>query len=76
MASNAKYQPAPQQDPDDFTHAPPAYHAEGSSSRDETQNLFGPPRSSEDNLPDDFKASPRAFAHGGKTAECKFGSLT
>ena len=55
MASSAKYQPAPQNDPDDdYTHAPPAY-AEGSSSRDETQGLFGPPRSSEDNLPDDFK---------------------
>ncbi|OAQ60031.1 transmembrane BAX inhibitor motif-containing protein [Pochonia chlamydosporia 170] len=54
MASNTKYQPAPQQDPDDYTQAPPAY-AEGSSSRDEQQGLFGPPRSSEDNLPDDFK---------------------
>ncbi|POR38401.1 hypothetical protein TPAR_01414 [Tolypocladium paradoxum] len=63
MASNAKYQPAPQQDPDDFTRAPPAYNAEGSSSsRDETQNLFGAPRSSEDNLPDDFK-------FGGSVAE-------
>lgn len=54
MASSTKYQPAPQSDPDDYTHAPPAY-AEGSSSRDETQGLFGAPRNSEDNLPDDFK---------------------
>ena len=61
MASTTKYQPAPQQEPDDdFTHAPPAYNAAGSSSRDETQNLFGAPRSSEDNLPDDFKVSLRA----------------
>lgn len=54
-STNPKYQPAPQHDPDDdFTQAPPAY-AEGSSRRDEEQRLFGPPRSSEDNLPDDFK---------------------
>ena len=44
MASSTKYQPAPQSDPDDYTHA-----------RDETQGLFGAPRNSEDNLPDDFK---------------------
>ncbi|KID87727.1 transmembrane BAX inhibitor motif-containing protein [Metarhizium guizhouense ARSEF 977] len=61
MATHTKYQPAPQQDPDDYTQAPPAY-AEGSSSRDESQGLFGPPRSSEDNLPDDFK-------FGGSVAE-------
>lgn len=55
MAANAKYQPAPQEEPeDDYTQAPPSYAA-GSSSRDEEQGLFGPPRSSEDNLPDDFK---------------------
>lgn len=55
MASTAKYQRAPQNEPDDdYTHAPPTY-AEGSASRDETQGLFGAPRSSEDNLPDDFK---------------------
>ncbi|KAK7433241.1 hypothetical protein QQZ08_000177 [Neonectria magnoliae] len=61
MASTAKYQPAPQQEPDDdYTHAPPAY---GSSSRDESQGLFGgAPRDSEDNLPDDFK-------FGGSVAE-------
>ncbi|KAG6009476.1 hypothetical protein E4U43_008719 [Claviceps pusilla] len=62
MATNPKYQRAPQHDPDnDFTQAPPAY-AEGSSRRDEEQGLFGPPRSSEDNLPDDFK-------FGGSVAE-------
>ncbi|GAB0137865.1 hypothetical protein EsDP_00006118 [Epichloe bromicola] len=54
-STNPKYQPAPQHDPDDdFTQAPPAY-VEDSSRRDEEQRLFGPPRSSEDNLPDDFK---------------------
>ena len=55
MASSTKYQRAPQEEPDeDYTHAPPAY-AEASSSNDETQGLFGAPRSSEDNIPDDFK---------------------
>jgi hypothetical protein len=60
MASNTKYQPAPQSDPDDYTHAPPAY-AEGSAARDETQGLFGAPRDSEDNLPDDFKVGIDTF---------------
>ncbi|KJZ75215.1 hypothetical protein HIM_05409 [Hirsutella minnesotensis 3608] len=61
-SSNTKYQPAPQQDPDDYTRAPPAYAAP-STAHDETQGLFGaPPRSSEDNLPDDFK-------FGGSVAE-------
>ncbi|QUC17648.1 uncharacterized protein UV8b_01889 [Ustilaginoidea virens] len=59
--TNPKYQPAPQHDPDDFTRAPPAY-GESSSRPDEEQRLFGPPRSSEDNLPDDFK-------FGGSVAE-------
>jgi FtsH-binding integral membrane protein len=62
MASSTKYQRAPQEEPDeDYTHAPPAY-AEASSSNDETQGLFGAPRSSEDNIPDDFK-------FGGSVAE-------
>lgn len=57
MAANTKYQPAPQDEPEDYTNAPPAY-AEGSSSRnDETQGLFAAPRNSEDNIPDDFKVS-------------------
>ncbi|KAG6071781.1 hypothetical protein E4U16_005879 [Claviceps sp. LM84 group G4] len=61
-STNPKYQPALQHDPDnDFTHAPPAY-AEGSSRPSEEQGLFGPPRSSEDNIPDDFK-------FGGSVAE-------
>jgi FtsH-binding integral membrane protein len=63
MASTAKYQRAPQDEAqDDYTQAPPAY-AEGSSSRnDEQSGLFGAPRSSEDNVPDDFK-------FGGSVAE-------
>lgn len=59
--SNAKYTPAPTQDPDDYTQAPPTYQAESSSSSDATP-LFSGPRSSEDNIPDDFK-------FGGSVAE-------
>lgn len=61
MASNPKYQPAAQHDPDDYTRAPPAYAPAAvpaaASPRDETQGLFAAPRTSEDNLPDDFKVS-------------------
>jgi hypothetical protein len=60
MASTAKYQPAPQQEPDDdYTQAPPAYgtaEAAESSSRNDP-SLFAQPRSSDDNIPDDFKVS-------------------
>lgn len=64
--SNAKYTPAPQQDPDDvpagpaYGQAPPSYQA-----ADDEARLFageGAPRSSEDNVPDDFK-------FGGSVAE-------
>jgi hypothetical protein len=58
MASTAKYQPAAQQEPDDdYTHAPPAYGstAEASSSSAHDPGLFAQPRSSDDNIPDDFK---------------------
>ncbi|KAM0252324.1 hypothetical protein ACHAQJ_007762 [Trichoderma viride] len=65
MASTAKYQPAPQQEPDDdYTQAPPAYgtaEAAESSSRNDP-GLFAQPRSSDDNIPDDFK-------FGGSVAE-------
>ncbi|KAI5467844.1 inhibitor of apoptosis-promoting Bax1-domain-containing protein [Mariannaea sp. PMI_226] len=60
MASATKYQAAPQQDPDDYTQAPPSYGA--SSSRNESEGLFGPPRNSDDDIPDDFK-------FGGSVAE-------
>ncbi|KAI1323602.1 transmembrane BAX inhibitor motif-containing protein [Xylariaceae sp. FL0255] len=66
MASTTKYTPAPTQDPDEGTwsQAPPSYQAadshEASSS---AAGIFGAaPRSSEDNIPDDFK-------FGGSVAE-------
>jgi FtsH-binding integral membrane protein len=64
MATSAKYQRAPQEDPEDYTNAPPAYGEPSTSRNDETQGLFagGAPRSSEDNIPDDFK-------FGGSVAE-------
>ncbi|KAM7187401.1 Inhibitor of apoptosis-promoting Bax1 domain containing protein [Naviculisporaceae sp. PSN 640] len=68
MASTAKYTQAPQDDPEahlQYTQAPPSYAAaEGSNNAASDQDrLFGgAPRSSEDNLPDDFK-------FGGTVAE-------
>ena len=61
MASTAKYQQAPQVDPDDhddYTQAPPSYQAQASSSSDEERLLSGAtgePRNSSDEVPDDFK---------------------
>ncbi len=63
MSSTTKYQPAPQDEPDDYTTAPPAYGssstnnatAEAATAGLEAQGLFAHARSSEDNLPDDFK---------------------
>ncbi|KAI9861998.1 MAG: hypothetical protein M1824_001742 [Vezdaea acicularis] len=64
MASNTKYQPAPQRDSLDetsnYTQAPPAYHDEATSSTNDA--LLGAPRTSDDNVPDDFK-------FGGSVAE-------
>ncbi|KAK2048306.1 UPF0005-domain-containing protein [Colletotrichum somersetense] len=68
MASNAKYTPAPTQDPDEasrYTQAPPAYQAEAeATAASDTDRLFGggAPRGSEDDIPDDFK-------YGGSVAE-------
>ncbi|TLD21857.1 hypothetical protein PspLS_08236 [Pyricularia sp. CBS 133598] len=68
MAANAKYTAAPTQDPDDhldYTSAPPSYQAAGSSAAqpsDAERLASGVPRSSEDDLPDDFK-------FGGNVAE-------
>ena len=66
MASKAKYTPAPQTDPDEtaaFSAPPPSYQAEASSSAapaaSQDAGIFGVPRSSEDNLPDDFKVRKR-----------------
>ncbi|ORY67785.1 transmembrane BAX inhibitor motif-containing protein [Pseudomassariella vexata] len=63
MAANAKYQPAPIQDPEEgsWSQPPPSYQAQEANSS--TAPLFGDaPRSSEDNIPDDFK-------FGGSVAE-------
>ncbi|KAI1654850.1 transmembrane BAX inhibitor motif-containing protein [Daldinia decipiens] len=63
MAANTKYTPAPTQDPDAVTwsQAPPSYQDAGSNNA--SAGLFGDaPRSSEDNIPDDFK-------FGGSVAE-------
>lgn len=62
MAANTKYHAAPTQDPDEssWSQPPPSYQsAEPASS---SSNIFGEPRSSEDNIPDDFK-------FGGSVAE-------
>ncbi|KAI9780544.1 MAG: hypothetical protein M1839_006662 [Geoglossum umbratile] len=64
MAANTKYSPAPQRDSleetTNYTQAPPSYQAEGSGSQG---GLYGGvPRSSDDNIPDDFK-------FGGSVAE-------
>jgi FtsH-binding integral membrane protein len=62
MSANVKYTPAPQEDPDlNYTQPPPSYQAESSSAQDQ-ERLFGSPRNSEDNVPDDFK-------FGGSVAE-------
>lgn len=65
MTSNTKYQPAPQRDSFDetsnYTQAPPSYQAQGGSSGSQDA-LLGAPRSSDDNIPDDFK-------FGGSVAE-------
>ncbi|KAK0717354.1 transmembrane BAX inhibitor domain-containing protein-containing protein 4 [Lasiosphaeria miniovina] len=60
MSSATKYTPAPQHDPEEDAYAqpPPSYQAESSSAAidDDAARLFGGgPRSSEDNVPDDFK---------------------
>ncbi len=57
MASATKYTRAPQEDPEDYTQPPPSYQAESSSANDQERLFGGAPRSSEDNVPDDFKVS-------------------
>ncbi|KAI9676121.1 MAG: hypothetical protein M1817_000866 [Caeruleum heppii] len=65
MASTTKYQPAPQRDSLDETHnytqAPPSYQAQGGSTSSQDA-LLGEPRTSDDNIPDDFKACSRSQA--------------
>jgi hypothetical protein len=66
MSSNTKYSPAPQRDSLDdttlYSQAPPSY-AEPSSSNDQDA-LLGGPRSSEDNIPDDFKVCGGRYTVG------------
>ena len=55
MASNTKYQPAPQRDSFEeshFSQAPPSYQAE-TATNDALRE--GRPRGEDDNIPDDFK---------------------
>lgn len=56
MASNTKYQPAPQRDSFEeqgsYSQAPPAYQP---GQAEETDSILGAPREEDDNLPDDFK---------------------
>lgn len=64
MSGDTKYTAAPQRDSLDTSHysqAPPSYVDEPSASTDQAA-LLGAPRSSEDNIPDDFK-------FGGMVAE-------
>jgi protein lifeguard len=65
MSGPTKYSPAAQRDSLDdssrYTRAPPPYQDQPSSSQDQAA-LLGGPRSSEDNIPDDFKVwSPWKF---------------
>jgi FtsH-binding integral membrane protein len=59
MAANTKYSPAAQRDSLDdtamYSQAPPSYTDGPSASTDQAALLGGGPRSSEDNIPDDFK---------------------
>ena len=57
MATNTKYQPAPQRDSFDepsYSQAPPSYQAQANDP------MLGAPRGEDDNVPDDFKVR-RAF---------------
>lgn len=57
MAGSTKYQAAPQRDSfeeSSYSQAPPSYVDEPSAANDQA-TLLGGPRSSEDNIPDDFK---------------------
>lgn len=66
MSANTKYSAAPQRDSLDdtsrYSRPPPSYEDEPTSSSDQAALLGGGPRSSEDNIPDDFK-------FGGMVAE-------
>ena len=64
MSGTTKYTAASQRDSLDettrYSQAPPAYVDEPSSSADQAA-LLGGPRSSEDNIPDDFKVCRKVY---------------
>ncbi|CAL3973050.1 unnamed protein product [Diplocarpon coronariae] len=66
MSGTTRYTAAPQRDSFDdaanYSQAPPSYAVQSPSSTDQAALLGGNPRSSEDNIPDDFK-------FGGSVAE-------
>lgn len=67
MSAKTQYAPAPQRDSFEdntasYSQAPPSYNAQTSASADQALLLGGGARSSEDNIPDDFK-------YGGSVAE-------
>jgi len=71
MASTAKYTPAPQEDPEQYTQPPPSYQAEPSSAADQERLFSGVPRTSDDgDLPDDFKVSRETDHTGGPAPRC------
>ena len=63
MAANTKYQAAAQRDslddPAGYTQPPPSYQDQPGSSATPNDALLGEPRSSDDNIPDDFKVRLR-----------------
>jgi hypothetical protein len=65
----SKYTPTAQRDSFDdtanYSQAPPSYVDEPSASADAALLGGGAPRSSEDNIPDDFKVCRCARHHGG-----------
>lgn len=68
MSSTGKYAPAAQRDSLDdsahYTQAPPSYEDQpGSSASHDQETLLGGPRSSEDNIPDDFKVRFSEVTH-------------
>lgn len=75
MSGNAKYSAASQRDsfddPAHYSQAPPTYD-EPSSSRDDAALLGGGPRSSEDNIPDDFKVRMSSAGESAHVSYCLF----
>jgi hypothetical protein len=66
MSGSTKYSATAQRDSLDdstnYSQAPPAYEDQPSSSHDQAA-LLGGPRSSDDNIPDDFKVMRAKLKH-------------